>query len=80
MLSPPTMSPGWDPSLLGLLCYFVVALLLYAVMAVPVIQLALGQRKEGALLHFAFGPAEWRLFRAVIGLAAFLSFRRVTVC
>src|ERR1019366_428103 len=60
------------PALLSLLCYFVAALLLYSVMYVPVIQLALGQRKEGALLHFAFGPAEWRLFRALVGLVAFL--------
>jgi hypothetical protein len=60
------------PALLSLLCYFVAALLLYSVMIVPVVQLALGQRKEGALLHFAFGPAEWRLFRALVGLVAFL--------
>lgn len=60
------------PATLGLFCYFIAKLLLYAVMYVPVVQLALGQRKEGALLHFAFGAAEWRLFRALIGLVGFL--------
>ena len=60
------------PSVISLFCYFVAAILLYAVMYVPVTQLALGQRKEGALAHFALGPAEWRMFRALAGLAAFL--------
>jgi hypothetical protein len=60
------------PSVISLLCYFVAAILLYAVMYVPVMQLALGQRKDGALVHFALGPAEWRMFRALAGLAAFL--------
>ena len=60
------------PSVISLLCYFVAAILLYAVMYVPVTQLALGQRKDGAIFHFALGPAEWRMFRALAGLAAFL--------
>jgi hypothetical protein len=60
------------PALLTLFCYFIAAVLLYAVMYVPVVQLALGQRKEGALVHFAFGPLEWRMFRALIGLIAFM--------
>jgi len=60
------------PSVISLLCYFIAAILLYAVMYVPVMQLALGQRKDGALIHFALGPAEWRMFRALAALAAFL--------
>ena len=60
------------PALLGLLSFVLVALLLIAMMAVPVTQLALGSRKTGALLHFAFGPLEWRLFRAGLGIAGFL--------
>ena len=60
------------PSALSLLCYFVAAILLYAVMYVPVTQLALGQRKDGAMAHFALGPAERRMFRALAGLVAFL--------
>jgi hypothetical protein len=60
------------PALVSLLFYFIAALLLYAVMYVPVVQLALGVRKEGTLVHFAFGPQEWRLFRALAGLIAFL--------
>jgi hypothetical protein len=60
------------PALVSLLLYFIAALLLYAVMYVPVVQLALGARREGVLVHFAFGPAEWRLFRALLGLIAFL--------
>lgn len=60
------------PSMLGLVCYFVVALLLYAAMYVPVTQLALGLRKGHVLAHMAIGPAEWRLFRAFAGVALFL--------
>ena len=60
------------PALLGLISLIFVGLLLLAMMAVPVTQLALGSRKTGALAHFAFGPAEWRLFRAGLGLAGFL--------
>ena len=52
------------PTLLMLLAYLVAALLLYAVMCVAVAQLALGARAAPALAHFAFGPLEWRLFRA----------------
>src|ERR1700742_1174492 len=60
------------PSVVSLFCYFVAAILLYAVMLVPVTQLALGQRKEGAVAHFALGVMERRMFRALTGLAAFL--------
>jgi hypothetical protein len=57
---------------LGLICFFLAWLLFNAIMYVPVVQLALGQRKGGTLLHFAFGPAEWRMFRAIISLVGFL--------
>jgi hypothetical protein len=60
------------PSVISLLCYFMAAILLYAVMFVPVTQLALAQRKDGAVFHFALGPAERRMFRALAGLMAFL--------
>jgi hypothetical protein len=60
------------PALLGLISFLLVGLLLSAMMSVPVMQLALGSRKQGALAHFAFGPPEWRLFRAGLGVAGFL--------
>src|ERR1700761_6772892 len=53
------------PSAISLFCYFVAAILLYAVMLVPVTQLALGQRKDGAIAHFALGTPERRMFRAL---------------
>ena len=60
------------PESLGVLCFFLVTLLLSTIMAVPVTQLALGTRKQGALLYFSFGALEWRLFRGVMGLVGFL--------
>src|SRR3984957_12929341 len=60
------------PTLLMMLGYLVAALLLYAVMFVAVVQLALGARTAPTLLHFAFGPAEWRLFRAFCSMAGLL--------
>ncbi len=60
------------PAILGLISFVLVGLLLLAMMAVPVMQLALGSRKTGALAHFAFGMPEWRLFRSSLGVAAFL--------
>jgi hypothetical protein len=60
------------PALLGLISLLFAGLLLLAMMSVPVTQLAMSSRKTGALAHFAFGPAEWRLFRAGLGLAGFL--------
>ena len=60
------------PQVLGLFCYLIAALLLYSMMSVPVTQLALGARKQGALVHFAFTATEWRLFRGVVTLLAFL--------
>ena len=43
-------------------------------MSVPVTQLALGTRKQGALVHFNFSAMEWRLFRSAMGVAGFLFF------
>jgi hypothetical protein len=60
------------PAVLGLISLVFIGLLLLAMMAVPVMQLAMGTRKTGALAHFAFGPQEWRLFRASLGVAGFL--------
>ncbi|MES2256328.1 MAG: hypothetical protein V4559_14970 [Pseudomonadota bacterium] len=60
------------PALLGLISFVFIGLLLLSMMAVPVTQLAMGSRKTGALAHFAFGPQEWRLFRAGLGVAGFL--------
>ncbi|MBV9549744.1 MAG: hypothetical protein JO256_08750 [Alphaproteobacteria bacterium] len=48
--------------------FFLVRLALYAMMYVPVAQLALGQRQGGAMVHFAFAAPEWRMFRALLGL------------
>ncbi len=60
------------PEMLGVLFFAIAVLLFFTMMAVPVTQLALGTRKEGALVHFAFGGLEWRLFRGVMGLIGFL--------
>jgi hypothetical protein len=60
------------PALLGMISFVFIGLLLLSMMAVPVTQLAMGSRKAGALVHFAFGPLEWRLFRASLGVAGFL--------
>ncbi len=60
------------PALLGLISFVFIGLLLLSMMAVPVTQLAMGSRKTGALAHFSFGPQEWRLFRAGMGVAGFL--------
>jgi hypothetical protein len=48
-------------------------------MSVPVTQLALGVRKEGALVHFAFGGPEWRLFRGAMGLTGLLMLLLLTM-
>lgn len=55
-------------SLLTMLGYLAAAMLLYAIMVVAVAQLALGARADGAIIHFSFGPLEWRTFRAFVGL------------
>jgi len=41
-------------------------------MSVAVVQLALGSRTSPAFAHFAFGPLEWRLFRAFAAFAGLL--------
>lgn len=60
------------PAVLALLFYALAKLAFTAMMDVSVAQLALGQRQEGALVHFVFGPLEWRLFRTMFGLVLFL--------
>ena len=64
---------------LALIFFFIAWLLFNAIMYVPVVQLALGQRKGGALIHFAFGPAEWRMFRAIASLVGFLLLPALTI-
>ena len=54
------------PTMLMMLGYVVAAVLLRAVMYVAVVQLALGTRNAPAWAHFAFGAAEWRMFRAFL--------------
>jgi hypothetical protein len=61
------------PAVLAMLFYLLAKLLLTAMMYVPVAQLALGQRQDGALLHFTFGALEWRMFRSLLGLLLFLA-------
>jgi len=60
------------PTLLMMIAYMVAWLLLYSVMSVAVVQLALGSRTSPAFAHFAFGPLEWRLFRAFAAFAGLL--------
>lgn len=60
------------PSMLMMLGYIIAALLLHAVMYVAVVQLALGTRAAPALAHFAFGAAEWRMFRAFLALVGLI--------
>lgn len=56
------------PAALMMLAYLAVSLLLYAVMYSGVVQLALGTRQGGTVMHFALGAEEWRLFRALLAL------------
>jgi hypothetical protein len=60
------------PAMLAILFSGIAAMLLYTMMIVPVIQLALGTRQGGALMHVAFGAVEWRLLRAILGCALLL--------
>jgi hypothetical protein len=60
------------PTLLMLIAYIVAALLLYAVMCVAAVQLALGARSAPVFAHFAFGPLEWRMFRAFAGFTGLM--------
>jgi hypothetical protein len=57
---------------LAQLMFLPMQILLYAVMFVPVTELALGQRQGGAMIHFGFGKPEWRMFRAFLGLMILL--------
>jgi len=57
------------PACLMLLGDVAAALLLYSMMFVAVVQLALGNRPAGAIAHFAFGPPEWRMARALLAVA-----------
>jgi hypothetical protein len=63
---------GAGPAVLGIMLAALITLLLYAMMIVPVVQLALGTREGGALVHVAFSAPEWRLFLSILGLAALL--------
>jgi hypothetical protein len=67
------------PSVLLMLGYIVAALLLYAVMFVAVTQLALGTRSNGAIVHFAFGPPEWRMFRAFFAFTGLMVLAAVII-
>jgi hypothetical protein len=67
------------PSVLLMLGYIVAALLLYAVMFVAVTQLALGTRSNGAIVHFAFGPLEWRMFRALFAFTGLMVLAAIVI-
>ena len=58
-------------AMLLFLAYIVLAMLFYAMMMVGVAQLVTGTRQPGSFV-VSFGLAEWRLFRAWLGLALFL--------
>lgn len=60
------------PAMLAVLFYALAKLAFTAMMDVSVAQLALGQRQGGAMVHFAFGPTEWRMFRTMFGLVLFV--------
>ena len=63
------MAAGFDNNAaLAQLLFLPLQILLYAVMLVPVTELALGQRQGGAMIHFGLGRPEWRMFRALLGL------------
>lgn len=67
------------PTLLMMMAYLIASLLIYAVMFVAVAQLALGARSAPAVLHFAFGPTEWRLFRALFAFTGLMMLMALTV-
>ena len=64
---------------LAQLLFLPMQILLYAVVLVPVTQLALGQRQGGAMVHFGFGKPEWRLFRALLGLMLLVLVAALTI-
>src|SRR5215831_14883609 len=67
------------PTLLMMMAYLIASLLIYAVMFVAVAQLALGARGAPSVLHFAFGPTEWRLFRALFAFTGLMMLMALTV-
>src|SRR4051812_5659622 len=56
------------PGLMWMLLFVLVALLTNAMMLVPVLEMALGKRKDYVLAHFSLGPPEWRMFGAYLAL------------
>jgi hypothetical protein len=60
------------PAMLAVLFAGIAKLLLYAMMIVPVTELAFGTRKGSSLVHIGFGAAEGRLFLAMLGLGVLL--------
>lgn len=56
------------PGLMWMLLFVLLALLANAMMLVPVLELALGKRKDHVLAHFSIGPPEWRMFGAYLTL------------
>ncbi len=66
-------------ALLMTLACLVAALLLYAMMLVAVMQLALGTRSGPSLVHFAFGPLEWRMFRALFAFTGLTMLTGLTI-
>lgn len=67
------------PAMLMMMGYLVAMLLLYAVMFTAVVQMALGSRSAPQFIHFAFGPLEWRMFRAFFALAGLMLLLSITV-
>lgn len=72
-------SAHMGPAMLMMISYLVALLLLNAVMFTAVVQLALGARTATGFLHFAFGPLEWRMFRAFFALAGLLLLLAITI-
>jgi hypothetical protein len=56
------------PGLMWMLLFVLVALLANAMMLVPVLEMALGKRKDHVLAHFSLGAPEWRIFGAYLAL------------
>jgi len=67
------------PTLLMMVAYLVVALLLYAVMLVGVVQLILGARAVPGFVHFAFTALEWRMFRAFFAFVGLMMLAGMSV-
>jgi hypothetical protein len=67
------------PAMLMFIGYVVAMLLLNAVMFTAAVQLALGSRSATGMIHFAFGPLEWRMFRAFFALLGLMVLASTTV-